>query len=71
MNYELPLEIDTDYIQADLHVNHVTVTNIFEDMLYLMCTIHTDNGTYTGVCYWYAGENKNIPFTLPTIKKSK
>ena len=61
--YELPIELNVDYMQSDLHIVHVSITNIFEDMLYIMCSIHTESGSvYPGVCYWYTGTNKDIPF---------
>ena len=59
----LPIELNVDYMQVDLHITHVSITDIFEDLLYIMCTIYAETGeVYPGVCYWYDGENKNIPF---------
>ena len=57
------IELNVDYMQSDLHIVHVRITNIFEESLYLMCDIQTESGeVYNGICYWYDGENKNIPF---------
>ena len=72
MQVKEQIEITTDYMQADLHIVKVIPTEIFRDMLYVMCSIFTEEGTqYDGVCYWYDGENKNIPFTLTKTNLNK
>jgi hypothetical protein len=66
MNTELPMEFETDYMQSDLHIVKVVITNIFVELQYVMCDLITESGElYQGCCYWYDGVNKNIPFTIP------
>lgn len=72
MQVKEQIEITTDFMQADLHIVKVIPTEIFRDMLYVMCTICAEDGAvYDGVCYWYDGANKNIPFTLTKTIKGK
>ena len=64
---ELPIKVKTDYMAIDLHIEQVVINAIFEEEQYIMCDLYTKNeDNYTlvcsGACYWYAGENKNIPF---------
>ena len=66
------IEITTDYMQADLHIVKVVPTEIFPELQYAMFTIYTeDEQSFEGVCYWYDGVNKNIPFSLTRTQKSK
>ncbi len=58
-----PTTIETDYYQSDIRIISATPTEYFPDLEYVMCTLVSDTGnTYPGVCYWYKGVNKNIPF---------
>ena len=64
---EFPITVKTDYMAIDLHIEQVIITQIFEQEQYIMCDLYTkQDDKYTkictGACYWYAGQNKNIPF---------